>query len=54
MLQNEECSNCGTNGLESQLYMSVYITNIYCEDCLEIMSDGDGYPLNCHKFEPIN
>ena len=24
MLQNEECSNCGTNGLESQLYMSVF------------------------------
>ena len=54
MLQNEECSNCGTNGLESQLYMSVYITNIYCEDCLEIVSDGYGYPLNSHKFEPIN
>jgi hypothetical protein len=53
-LQNKECSNCGTDGLECQLYASVYIRNIYCEDCLEIMSDGEGESLNCHKFEPIN
>lgn len=53
-LRNKECYECGTSGLHSQLFESVYIRNIYCEDCLDIVSDGGGYPLNCHKFEPIS
>ena len=53
-LKDQECSNCGVNGLDNQLYLNVFITDIYCEDCLEIVSDGYGYPLNSHKFEPIN
>jgi hypothetical protein len=53
-LSNLECYGCSCNGLESQMFRSVYIRNIYCEDCLETLSDGDGGMLNDHKFEPIN
>jgi hypothetical protein len=48
-----ECDECGNNENEIQIYRSVYIRNYYCEDCLEILSDGYGGKLNCHKFEPI-
>jgi hypothetical protein len=53
-LSNIECYGCSCNGIESQMFKSVYIRNTYCEDCLEVLSDGDGGMLNDHKFEPIN
>lgn len=52
-LRNMECDGCGCNGVEADLFHSVYMHGIYCEDCLEIVSDGEGEPLSCHKFEPI-
>jgi hypothetical protein len=47
------CDGCLTNGFDTQLFHSVYINDIYCEDCLENVSDGDGGLLGDHKFEPI-
>jgi len=52
-LERIECYNCCTNALETELYHSVYIREIYCEDCLNYVSDGDGGVLNDHKFEPL-
>jgi len=53
-LKNLVCDNCGCDGTETIIFGSVYIHNTYCEDCLDIVSDGDGSPLSCHKFEPLN
>lgn len=53
-LTNMECYNCGCNGLDALLFTSVYINDIFCEDCLETVSDGDGGILDDHKFEPCN
>jgi len=47
------CCICERNGLEVELFCSVYIRGLYCDECLETMSDGEGNPLNYHKFEPI-
>jgi len=47
------CCFCSSTGLEAELYVSPYIRGIYCEDCLETVSDGDGGTLNDHKFEPF-
>jgi hypothetical protein len=47
------CCICERNGLEMELFCSVYIRGLYCYECLEMMSDEEGNPLNCHKFEPI-
>jgi hypothetical protein len=52
-MKNEFCDECGANGLEKELFISVYIQGIYCDDCLEIVDDGSGEPLSCHKFETI-
>ncbi len=53
-LSNLICDNCGCNGHESTIYNSVYIKNRYCENCLDIVSDGGGGTLSNHKFEPMN
>ena len=47
------CCLCDRTGLETDLFCSVYIRGLYCNDCLETMSDGDGGVLNDHKFEPL-
>ena len=52
-LERTYCDGCGKTAVETQLYCSVYIYDLYCDDCLETLSDGDGEPLGCHKFEPI-
>lgn len=49
-----ECRNCCSNGNETTIYASVYIRGLYCEDCLDIVSDGGGGVLSDHKFEPMN
>ena len=49
-----ECDNCCANGTETTIFGSVYIGNKYCEDCLEIVSDGGGGVMANHKFEPLN
>jgi len=52
-LRRKYCYGCDKNGLETQLFCSVYLSELYCEDCLEYESDGDGGKLGDHKFEPI-
>ena len=52
-LARKHCSECGVNGLEAELFSSVYIGGIYCESCLDEMSDGEGGVFSDHKFEPI-
>lgn len=47
------CSECGMNGIETQLFCSPYISELFCEDCIDSLSDGDGGELSGHKFEPI-
>ena len=49
----KECEECGSDSSETDLYMSVYIGGIYCEDCLGTMSDGEGGTFSDHKFEPV-
>ena len=52
-LSRKYCCICETNGWDSDLFCSVYIQGLYCNDCLETMSDGDGGNLCDHKFEPL-
>jgi hypothetical protein len=52
-LRNSYCDICERNGLEIELFYSVYIDGVYCNDCLETTSDGDGGRLDDHKFEPL-
>jgi hypothetical protein len=52
-LSRRYCCICDITGLETQLFCSVYIRGLYCGDCLETMSDGDGGLLGDHKFEPL-
>ena len=47
------CNECGKNGTEVNLCCSPYIRGLYCDDCIETTSDGDGDVLGCHKFESI-
>lgn len=47
------CSNCENNAMETELFCSVYYSGIYCEDCINYMSDGNGGTLSDHKFEPL-
>jgi len=47
----KHCCECHKDQWETQLYESVYIDGIYCEDCLDTVSDGEGGVLNDHKFE---
>ena len=52
-LSRKYCCICESNGYETELFRSVYIRGLYCNDCLEIESDGEGGILSNHKFEPI-
>jgi len=52
-MKRRYCSICEKNGLETDLFHSVYIRGIYCNDCLEFESDGTGGTLSDHKFEPF-
>ena len=44
MKRNEriKCDGCCSNANEVELFHSVYIHGKYCQDCLDIESDGDG------------
>ena len=53
-MSSKYCCICHENGYETELLHSVYITGLYCNDCLETESDGDGGLLCDHKFEPLN
>jgi len=52
-LSKKYCSICNTTGLNTTLFHSVYLSGYYCEDCLDIESDGEGGALSDHKFEPV-
>jgi hypothetical protein len=52
-MSRKNCYECGSNGSEAELFHSVYIRGILCEDCLGNVSDGGGGLLNDHKFEPL-
>lgn len=47
------CDSCGKTALETEIFCSAYIDRLYCEECLEITSDGGGGFMGDHKFEPI-
>lgn len=47
------CCICDKNGLETELFCSVYFRGIYCEECIESTSDDDGGYLCDHKYEPL-
>ena len=48
------CDGCDCDGWDKQLYCSWIVRELYCDDCLETLSDGYGNKLGDHKFEPIN
>lgn len=52
-LSRKYCCECGRTGLEIDLFCSVYIRGLYCNDCLETTSDGGEGMLGDHKFEPL-
>ena len=54
-MQRKYCDGCMVTGWDTQLYCSVYVRELYCDDCLETLSDGGGGggKLGDHKFEPI-
>ena len=52
-LSKRNCYICNSNGWETELFCSVYIKGLYCNDCLEITSDDNGGKLCDHNFEPI-
>jgi len=51
-LSRRYCCICEQNGWETELFCSVYIRGLYCNDCLETTSDEGGGNLCDHKFEP--
>jgi hypothetical protein len=51
-LENITCDICDINCLEADLFRSVYFKGLYCEECLDYESDGQGGKLSDHKFEP--
>lgn len=54
-MKRKYCNGCNVTGWDTQLYCSVYVRELYCDNCLETLSDGDGCggKLGDHKFEPI-
>ena len=52
-MQQKYCDGCNVTGWDTQLYCSVYVRELYCDNCLETLSDDDGGKLGDHKFEPI-
>ena len=51
-LSETYCCICDKNALQTDLYCSVYIDGLYCNDCLDNTSDECGGYLSDHKFEP--
>lgn len=52
-LSNKYCCMCDANAMYTDLYGSVYMSGLYCSDCLEDESDGEGGELLDHKFEML-
>jgi len=52
-LRRKYCCICHKNGLETELFCNVFIRGLYCEECIEEESDGEGNKMSAHKFEPI-
>jgi len=52
-IERKYCYNCNETGKTIQLFCSVYVFKIYCEKCLNILTDDNGEKLKYHKFEPI-
>ena len=50
-LRKKYCCICKKNGWKTELFCSIYIGGLYCENCLETTSDGGGGKLCDHKFE---
>ena len=52
-IERKYCYNCNETGKTTQLFCSVYVFELYCEKCLNILTDDNGGKLKYHKFEPI-
>lgn len=52
-LSKKYCCICEKNGLETELLRCVFIRGLYCNDCIDTMSDEDGGKLCDHKFESL-
>ena len=51
--KNISCDRCGETGDKCELYKSVCMREIVCENCLENDSDGEGGSLKDHQFDPL-
>jgi len=52
-LRRKYCCICHKNGNETELFANVFCRGLYCQECIEEESDGEGNKMSAHKFEPI-
>jgi hypothetical protein len=50
-LKSKCCYSCKKTAFDSDLFHSIYYSGLYCEECLENESDGEGEKLSNHKYE---
>ena len=53
-LSKKYCYSCNKNGYETNLFQCRIIRGLYCDDCIETLSDGYGGELRDHDFDIIN
>lgn len=51
ILKKRYCSLCDISAYDTDLFGSLRIRGLYCSDCLENESDGEGNELLAYKFE---
>ena len=45
-IEHKYCYNCNETGKTTQLFCSVYVFEIYCGKCLNILTDDNGENYN--------
>ena len=48
-----ECENCDASSNDTELLVHYNGAGPYCEECLDILTDGEGNELSAYKFEPL-
>lgn len=48
-----DCEECGQDESEVNLLRSPFIHGLYCEECCEELSDGEGGKFSDHKWDAV-